>query len=107
MNHELDMNELNELTDGDEAILKELLDSFFECADDCIAGLSENLHDSPAWKEHAHALKGISLNFGAVKLADVSRIAENKPDLTLQERQELLKNIKECYKNIRKYCSEL
>ncbi|MGB0935001.1 MAG: Hpt domain-containing protein, partial [Alphaproteobacteria bacterium] len=87
MTAEFDMNQLEEMTGGDPDLTKELMQSFYECADECIASLESCINGDPTnWKEHAHALKGIALNFGATGLSDISKQAEEQA-LTLNDNE--------------------
>jgi signal transduction histidine kinase/HPt (histidine-containing phosphotransfer) domain-containing protein len=52
-------------------MLKELSDVFLESAPERIAQINQNLNDSQKVSFHAHALKNMSLNLGANRMAEV------------------------------------
>jgi len=66
------VDELRELSDGDDSLLIELLDVFFKESPARIAGLRAALasHDIRSVRMVAHTLKGSSRNIGATQLAE-------------------------------------
>jgi CheY-like chemotaxis protein len=72
----LDLARLREFTDGDRQLERELATLYVETAAVYIGQMREALDDPDAWRRAAHALKGASVNIGAVELAETAARAE-------------------------------
>lgn len=72
----LDLARLREFTDGDRQLERELATLYVETAAVYIGQMREALDDPIAWSRAAHALKGASVNIGAVELAETAARAE-------------------------------
>ena len=59
--------------------------------------------ESVTWKEKAHALKGISLNFGATRVAELSRVAEEGCERSAEEKEKLFIDIQKAYQSAKTY----
>jgi HPt (histidine-containing phosphotransfer) domain-containing protein len=58
-------------------MLRELVDLFLEGAPQRIAQISQSINDGPMLAFHAHALKSMSLNLGAKRIAELSQKLED------------------------------
>ncbi len=72
----IDLARLREFSDGDLQLERELSALYVETAAVYIGQMRSALDDAEAWSKAAHALKGASVNFGAVELADTAARAE-------------------------------
>lgn len=82
----LDLARLREFTDGDRRLERELATLYVETAAVYIGQMREALTDPEAWRRAAHALKGASVNIGAVEIAETAARAERgEPSPSLLE----------------------
>ena len=74
----VDFSVLHGMTGGDAALEAELLEIFIESSIECLTGLRLSLDGGKnvAWREQAHAFKGIALNLGANGLGGLCRVAQ-------------------------------
>lgn len=72
----IDLARLREFTDGDRQLERELSALYVETAAVYIAQMRAALDDGEAWGRAAHALKGASVNIGAVEMAEAAARAE-------------------------------
>lgn len=72
----IDLARLREFTDGDRQLERELSALYVETAAVYIGQMRGALDDPEAWARAAHALKGASVNIGAVELAESAARAE-------------------------------
>lgn len=72
----IDLARLREFTDGDRQLERELSALYVETAAVYIQQMRAALDDSEAWGRAAHALKGASVNIGAVEMAEAAARAE-------------------------------
>ncbi len=106
MENEFDLEQLEEMTDGDPELKKEIIEAFFECGDECLTDLEQSITgENLAWKEKAHALKGIALNFGATRVAELSASAEEAWEISIEEKGKLFIEIQTAYNSARAYFS--
>lgn len=104
MEAEFDLEQLEEMTDGDPEVKKDIVEAFFECGDECLEELGQSVSsENIMWKEKAHALKGIALNFGATRIAELSRAAEENCDLSREEKEKLFGDIQKAYQSAKTY----
>ncbi len=101
----VNLDVLNEYTDGDEEQNKELLKIFYEKSLNDIEKLSQNLVDgvSEEWSRHGHGLKGASAYIGADILYALAEKAQNMLDCDKKDREVILLAIKENHAEICKY----
>ena len=62
---------------------------------------------SRIWRRQAHALKGMSLNLGATKLGNLCDKGQDSPLAPPAEKNELLKNIRAEYEEVRQFLVKL
>ncbi len=85
----LDLERLREFTNGDRQLERELATLFVESAAVYIGQMRGALDDPEGWSRAAHALKGASVNIGAVEIARTAARAERTaPDPALVEELE-------------------
>lgn len=95
----VDLSCLEEYTDGDPESIQELLEAFYETANESLDGLSEHTVDgeSDGWQQSAHKLKGAAGYVGAEVMRSLCATAQNMKVATMQERSEILDQIKQQY----------
>jgi len=105
----VDLQNLREITGGDASMEKELFHSFLETSAECLAGLQVALRNAEnnLWRQKAHALKGVSLNLGAVQLGELCREAQDKFEASASEKQQLLVAIQGEFGNVRGYLENI
>lgn len=104
MEAEFDLEQLDEMTDGDPELKKDIVEAFFECGDECLEELEQSLGgENIMWKEKAHALKGIALNFGATRVAKLSAEAEEGCEMSTAEKEKFFVDIQEAYQSAKNY----
>jgi HPt (histidine-containing phosphotransfer) domain-containing protein len=76
---EVDRTALRELTGGDAEFERELLETFINSGDQCLADIRDahRIGDLDTVRKRAHALKGASANIHAVGLAAAASSLEN------------------------------
>lgn len=102
MNTPVNLDNLRELTEGDKALEAELFKEFISSAN----GLIKELEDNPnneKWRTTCHAFKGICVNLGAIRLAEICKDGQEKSDAAILEKQSLLKDIKAEYVLVRSF----
>lgn len=72
----LDLARLREFADGDRQLERELATLYVETAAIYIGQMRGALEDPETWRRAAHALKGASVNIGALELAETAARAE-------------------------------
>jgi HPt (histidine-containing phosphotransfer) domain-containing protein len=78
MDKSLDLNNFHEMTDGDSELEQALFAEFITSCNSGIETLRQCLaaRDSEKWARTVHALKGISLNLGAIRLGELLKTAQ-------------------------------
>jgi HPt (histidine-containing phosphotransfer) domain-containing protein len=71
-----DPQRLASFTEGDPELERELLDLYFRTAAAYLIQLEAAVEDGVAWRKASHALKGASLNVGAIAVGELARAAE-------------------------------
>jgi HPt (histidine-containing phosphotransfer) domain-containing protein len=95
----VNFDNIRSITDGDTAIEAVLLASFLEAAQEYSRKLHEAFdgRDDERWRQHAHALKGASLNLGALPLAHLCGKAQVGWQDSVAAKEDLLQLIEaEC-----------
>ncbi len=93
----IDLALLDEYTDGSPDDMKELIEAFYETADESFeeANKSLNQNDTPSWEEAIHKLKGAFGYIGASKLQDFCEEIEKNADET--KRSDYLEKLQQDY----------
>jgi CheY-like chemotaxis protein len=73
------LNRLDEFTEGDPQLERELSQLYLETAAHYLDALRRALADADVWSRTAHALKGASANIGAGEMARLAQAAEHAP----------------------------
>lgn len=109
MSKPVDLENLRSMTDGDADMEKILFEEFFSCFDTAIVNMQDCCSEDKAesWRKDAHALKGISMNLGAMQLGELCKKAQDEYTANLDSKNEMLKNIKTEYEVVREFISAL
>lgn len=105
----VDLDNLRSMTDGDAEMEKILFEEFFSCFDSTIVQMQNNYSEDKAeeWRKDAHALKGVSLNLGAIQLGELCKKAQDEYATGSDSKDEMLKNIKAEYEAVRQFIGNL
>lgn len=88
----VDLGHLDEFTDGDPALERELAELYLATAEGYLGELEHKLRAAQDWRRVAHALNGASRNLGATRVAALAEAAEQAapaPDVLAGLRHEL------------------
>ncbi len=109
MSDPVDLANLRSMTDGDVDMEKILFEEFFSSFNSSISVLQENFGEgaTETWRKESHALKGISLNLGAMNLGELCKKAQDESDASADAKGELLKDIKTEYEMVRLFLMNL
>lgn len=109
MSNPVDLDNLRSMTDGDADMEKVLFEEFFSCFDSAIVNMQGSCSADKAenWRKDAHALKGISMNLGAMQLGELCKIAQDEYTAGSESKDEMLKNIKAEYEAVRQFIGSL
>lgn len=105
----VDLSCLQEYTDGDPEAMQELIEAFYETAEDGLTALEENVVDgqSEAWSSAGHKLKGAAGYVGAAKLKSLCARAQDMKTASQDERADMFVQIKQSYGDVCKFLEEL
>jgi HPt (histidine-containing phosphotransfer) domain-containing protein len=105
MSKPVDLENLRSMTDGDVEMEKILFEEFFSCFDSAIINMQDSCCEdkSENWRKDAHALKGISMNLGAMQLGELCKKAQDEHTADAASKNEMLKNIKVEYEVVRDF----
>ena len=86
-----------------------LFKEFFSSFEAGIAALQASCSDKAAetWRTQSHALKGIALNLGAMKLGDLCKKGQDEPHAAQEAKGELLKNILDEYERVKVFLQKV
>jgi|CXWL01.1.fsa_nt_gi HPt (histidine-containing phosphotransfer) domain-containing protein len=109
MGEPVDLVNLRSMTDGDVDMEKALFEEFFSSFDSSISILQKSFGDVAAeeWRKEAHALKGISLNLGAMKLGEICKKAQDESSASGDVKGNILNDIKTEYELVRQFLTRL
>lgn len=95
MSDHLDLAMLHQITLGDTALERELLEMFLDTAIESLDGMKANMQKGgeQLWHRQAHILKGSSLNLGAVSLGQLCRTAIDHDYAEVAAKKEVLTSI--------------
>jgi len=96
---------LHEMTDGDLSLERKMFKAFLYSASGCLAALENSRAEGmdQAWRQGAHAFKGICLNLGAERLSQLCKDAQDQCAAPQQKKKELLKVIQHELESVRQY----
>ncbi len=108
MGQSINFSNLQEITGGDSAIEAELFQLFLTSSADCVTGLRAALADADekAWRDHAHALKGISFNLGAEPLGEIGKKAQDEFQASADAKKAMLADIEAELENVKAVLAE-
>ncbi|MCB2055472.1 MAG: Hpt domain-containing protein [Geminicoccaceae bacterium] len=75
----LDPSRLADIVDGDIELEADFVDLYLRVAAEHLVEMRARLTDGRDWSGAAHALKGASLNLGAVRVGRLAQTAEHAP----------------------------
>ncbi len=103
MSQSVDISALLAITGEDKALQKQLMELFLESGDSCTEGLRQALaaKDNSAWKQAAHALKGVCYNLGAWPLGQLCKTAQEESEDSDETKKKILTDIEFEYENVR------
>lgn len=101
-NSTVDLSCLNEYTDGDPEVMKELIQLFFTSFDESLDNLKEEATDGQniEWSNIAHKLKGASAYVGAEQLRSLCAQGQSMEDAQMNDRKMLVQQIETTYKTV-------
>lgn len=105
MRDPVDFTNLRTITEGDRDMENALFAQFFQSFDEELSMLERSLEESASvvWRASAHALKGTSVNLGAIALAELCRKAQDEYQAPASEKSSLLDGIKKEYASVRAF----
>lgn len=103
MNDPVDFDRLNEMTGGLSAVQAELFLLYRQGSDGCLRKMRGCLDGkySELWRRQAHTWKGMSLNLGASRLADLCGQALYLAEAGCGEKKALLAEIEAEYERVK------
>lgn len=109
MGDHVDLTNLRSMTDGDVEMEKILFEEFCSSFESRLLILRESFKKEAAetWRTNAHALKGISLNLGAMKLGELCKAGQDGAHNNEDEKSELLKKIEAEYAEVKQFLQNL
>jgi CheY-like chemotaxis protein/HPt (histidine-containing phosphotransfer) domain-containing protein len=105
----VNVQRLNDITDGDLAFEQELIESFLADTERHVTDLESAVRkvDGEALKRKAHAIKGTSANAGARRLEEIAARLEESAVIKDPERaRELLKDLRSEFERVRDYLQD-
>lgn len=101
----VDFTNLRSITEGDRDMEKALFEQFFLSFEDALNVLEHACEGnmSSAWRSGAHALKGTSVNLGAMALGELCCKAQDEFEAAPSEKSRMLDGIKKEYANVREF----
>jgi HPt (histidine-containing phosphotransfer) domain-containing protein len=106
----VDLSNLREATDGDRELEQELFEEYITSSQELVSELDDLLAqsgDNESWRKAAHALKGISANLGANRLAEISKHAQDSHEDDNSVKHDLLSQIREEHKKVIDFLNNL
>lgn len=109
MNTPVDLTNLRSMTDGDKEMERALFEEFFTSFETGIASLQANMGEAAAeaWRKETHALKGVALNLGALKLGELCKKAQEESHANAETKGGLLKTIRVEYEQVQEFLRKL
>lgn len=109
MSNVVDLTNLRSMTDGDVELERALFEEFNSSCDASINTLTGATADESAekWRSAAHAMKGISSNLGAQRLAELCKRAQEISNQGMSEKHNVLEEIKSEYAQVKTFLDEM
>lgn len=105
----VDLSNLREMTDGDTELEAELFQEFITSSQELLEELKSQYTthgDNETWQKTAHALKGISINLGAMPLGDLAKDAQENYDHSYDYKHSLFQKIEAAHKDVLNFLAE-
>lgn len=104
----VDLSYLQEYTDGDEEMIEELIEVFYETVVEGLATLKDTIAEDPTdqWKAAAHKLKGAAGYVGAEQMKTLCAHAQNMEAANTEERTRTYEKIEQSYNAVRHFLEE-
>lgn len=101
----VDLTNLRGMTDGDKEVEALLFEEFYASSEACIQVLENSIHGggNEDWRKAAHALKGTSVNLGAMRLGELCKYAQEGFGAGVSEKNMMLAAIIAEYANVKTY----
>ena len=108
MGPSVNFDNLRDITGGDVEMESELFQLFLTSSSECIDGLhaAHTSGDENAWRDHAHAFKGICYNLGAQPLGQICKKAQDDCHATSEEKGIMLTDMEAELKNVKQALAE-
>lgn len=105
MTDPVNLDNLREMTGGDQALEKELFDVYLASSETCLDALRKNqgVGNEETWRTQAHAWKGMSLNLGADNLGKLCAEAQMNHTAPPEKKAEMLAAIEAEYAAVKAY----
>jgi len=105
----VDLTNLREMTGNDAEMEKALFEEFYSSFETGIATLQKNTTASAAntWRQEVHALKGIALNLGAIKLGELCKQAQDSFSSDEADKNKMLQHIQAEYAQVKVFLQGL
>jgi HPt (histidine-containing phosphotransfer) domain-containing protein len=108
MTEPVNLDNLREMTGGDQALEKELFEVYLSSADACLKTMEESqgAGQEDLWRTQAHAWKGMSLNLGAETLGRLCAEAQVNHLAAPDEKAKMVAAIKTAYEEVRQFLNK-
>ena len=105
----VNLDNLREMTGGDETVERELFNVFLDSSNKCLTALqaSTTAGQEETWQTEAHAWKGMSLNLGAEKLGELCACAQMNNRASPEEKARMLNEISQEYDKVKQYLKNI
>lgn len=105
MTESVNLDNLHEMTGGDNDLEKELFEVYISAAEACLKALETNqgAGQEEVWRTQAHAWKGMSLNLGAEPLGKLCAEAQTKHLAPPEEKAKMFETIKAEYELVKAF----
>jgi len=109
MTDPVSLENLHEMTGGDDALERELFQVFLSTSEDCLAALKASCTQGAeeTWRTQAHAWKGMCLNLGAEKLGQLCATAQTSHTAPPEQRTQMLLEIAQEYALVKTYLEKI
>jgi len=89
----LDLSNLREAIGDDKELEQELFEEFISSTTEILEALNPD-GDNDDWKQKSHALKGLCVNLGAIRMGDLCMQSQEMSENLANQKQDLLSQIK-------------
>lgn len=109
MSDPVDLTNLRSITEGDTELEAVLFEEFVVSGRECVEGLQQDCGEGECenWRTSAHALKGTSVNLGAMHLSDLCLKAQEEFCASKSDKQKMLDDIESEFDTVCKFLDSL